>query len=362
MRDGRARPLVAVDAGPAARPSATGTELYARELAARLPALLGDVDFVLYSPRPAPGSGLDLTVMPFPRLWSQLRLPVELRRRRPDLLFVPSHVVPFWCPAPALTVVHDLAFERFPQAYTRTARAYLELTTRWAERACPVLLTVSEATRRDLAELHGVDPARVVVARPGGGEPAAHAPGGEEHDRRRLTELGLDRPFALHVGRLERRKNQVTAAAAVERVPGLLLACAGATADPGVARVLQASRPCRVLGRVDDATRDLLYRNAAALVFPSLYEGFGFPVLEAMRWGLPVIPARVSALPEVAGDAALYVDDPLDAGALSAQLERLVSDPALRARLAGAGMERARSFTWDSCAGTVAGVISSLVR
>src|SRR5947208_1865362 len=100
--------VVAVDANPATRPARTGTELYAREVTRRLPALAPDLTWRLYASRPAPGLGADLTVLPFPRLWSQLRLPAELIAQPPALLFVPAHAVPFVSPAPALAVVHDL--------------------------------------------------------------------------------------------------------------------------------------------------------------------------------------------------------------------------------------------------------------
>ncbi|MGH7903404.1 MAG: glycosyltransferase family 4 protein [Candidatus Dormibacteraceae bacterium] len=358
------RPLVAVDAGPAARRAATGTELYAREVSRRLPAAGPGIDWAFYSPRPAPGLGLDLFVMPFPRLWSQARLPLELVRRRPRLFFAPAHVIPFWCPAPALTVVHDLAFERYPGAYGGAARAYLRATTRWAERVCPTLIAVSEATRQDLVSMHGIDPRRIVVIPPGGGEPPPD--GGEppsgEGDAGRLRALGIDRPFALHVGRVEARKNQLAALGAVERIPDLLLVCAGSVSDPVLGGKLGRSPRCRLLGRVDDEDREILYRQASALVFPSLHEGFGFPVLEAMGRGLPVVTVRISSLPEVAGEAALYVDDPGDAAALSAQLERLLGDAGLRARLVTAGRERAALFTWDRCVGRIAEVIRSLIQ
>lgn len=353
------KPVVAVDANPATRAAVTGTEMVARELCARLPAAAPELDWRWYSSRPSAGFPHDLTVLPMRRLWSQLRLPVELRSRPPDLLFVPSHVVPFLWAGRSLTIVHDLAFERFPEAYSASARAYLRLTTWWAERRCPTLIAVSEATRADLAELHGVDPARVVVAHPGGGEVPAE-PGSAPADRRRLAELGLDAPFALHVGRLEARKNQATALRAVEALPGLLLACAGAETDPGLAAQLRRSPRSRLLGRVSAADRDLLYRRAEMLVFPSLYEGFGFPVLEAMRHGLPVVTSRVASLPEVGGDAALYVDDPRDYFALSLQVRRLMEDARLKGALISAGRKQARLFTWDSFAATVAGVIRDL--
>jgi glycosyltransferase involved in cell wall biosynthesis len=349
---------VAVDANPAARAARTGTEVYAREVARRLPAAAPELRFTLYSARPGDDvPGLDLTVLPGRRLWSQARLARELWRRRPDLFFAPSHVVPFLTPGRALTVVHDLAFERFPSAYTKGARTYLRLTTRWAERRCARLITVSESTARDLAELHGVDRERVSVVPLGGGEAPA-CPPEPEQARERVEALGVNRPFVLHVGRVEARKNQVTALAAVERVPDLLLVAAGPVADRALAARLDASRHARVLGRVSTADLEALYACAQALVFPSLYEGFGLPVLEAMRRGLPVVTAAVSSLPEVGGEAAVYVDDPLDAAGLAAAIERALAD---RQRLIGLGQARAAEFTWDRTARGVAAVIRELL-
>src|SRR5437763_8524680 len=154
---------IAVDANPAARDAHTGTEVYAREVARRLPAAAPDLRFVFYAPRPGDVDGIDLTVLPGRRPWSQGRLCRELWRRRPDLFFAPSHVVPFLAPGRTLTVVHDLAFERFPAAYRSFDRWYLRRTTRWALRRCLLVLAVSESTRRDLVELYGADPERVVV-------------------------------------------------------------------------------------------------------------------------------------------------------------------------------------------------------
>src|SRR5581483_5426163 len=189
---------VAVDANPLTRAVATGTELYARELARRLPGTIADVDWVFYASRPAAAATAapDLTVMPMRRLWSQVRLPVELRRRRPDLFFAPAHVVPFAWRGPALTTVHDLAYERFPAAYGTAARIYLRATTRSAVRRCRLLLTVSESTRRDLADRYGADPERIRVVAPGVAEPGPAAP------PERLAELGIDGRYVLHVGRV----------------------------------------------------------------------------------------------------------------------------------------------------------------
>jgi glycosyltransferase involved in cell wall biosynthesis len=344
---------VAVDANPATKALVTGTERYTREVVQRLPEVAPDLDWRFYAARPAPGLSVDLTVLPFPRLWAQARLPAELARRPPDLFLDLAHVVPALCPAPPLKVFHDLAFERFPGAYRPADLAYLRWTARGAARACRTMIAVSEATRQDLVSLYGVDPDRVTVVHEGGGE-AAPPDRDREADSARLRRFGIDAPYVLSVGRVEARKNQLAALEAVERLPGLLLVCAGAVHDEAMAARLDASPRCRLLGRVSDPELDLLYGNAEALLFPSLYEGFGLPVLEAMRHGLPVVATRTSSLPEVGGEAAIYVLDPRDSEAMASAIRRLRDDPALRRRLVAAGRKQAARFTWKGCAEGVA--------
>jgi glycosyltransferase involved in cell wall biosynthesis len=335
----------------------TGTERYTREVVRRLPEVAADLDWRFYAARPSPGLGVDLTVLPFPRLWAQARLPAELATRRPDLFLDLAHVVPALCPVPALKVFHDLAFERFPGAYRPADLAYLRWTARRAARVCQTMVAVSEATRQDLISLYDVDPGRVTVVHEGGGEGAPAA-----HDRRadaaRLRGFGVDAPYVLSVGRIEPRKNQLTALETVERLPQpLLLVCAGPIHDEAMAARLDSSPRCRLLGRVTDAERDLLYRNAEALLFPSLYEGFGLPVLEAMRQGLPVIATRTSSLPEVGGEAAIYILDARDSDAMASAVRRIREDPALRRRLVAAGRKQAARFTWQRCAEGIADAV-----
>jgi glycosyltransferase involved in cell wall biosynthesis len=355
MDTGR-RPVIAVDANPATKAAVTGTELYTREVVRRLPSVAPDLDWRLYAARPAPGLGVDLTILPFPRLWSQARLPVELARLRPDLFLDLAHVVPAWCPAPPMKVFHDLAFERFPGAYRPADLAYLRWATRRAARLCRTMIAVSEATRQDLASLYDVAPDRVTVVHEGGGE-GAPDPGDPAEDATRLRGFGIREPYVLTVGRVEPRKNQLTALAAVERLPGVQLVCAGAIHDEAMAARLDASPRCRLLGRVTDAERDLLYRRADALLFPSLYEGFGLPLVEAMRQGVPVVATRTSSLPEIGGEAAIYVLDARDSQAMAAALQRLRDQPALRRRLVAAGRRQAAHFTWDRCAAGVAAAV-----
>src|SRR5450759_698671 len=214
----------------------TGTEVYTREVCSRLPAAAPELRWRFFASRPRAGLGVDVTVLPLRRLWSQVRLPIALAAEKPDLLFVPAHAIPFAWPGKALTVVHDLAFERYPHAYSATERAYLRLTTRWAALRCPLLIAVSESTKADLVSVYGVRPERVRVVPLGASVPTvAPAPAS------RLAALGLNGTFVLQVGRIETRKNQAAALAAVARLHGVTLAVAGPERDPALAAKLRAS-------------------------------------------------------------------------------------------------------------------------
>lgn len=334
----------------------TGTEVYTREVSSRLEAAAPELAWRFFASRPRAGLGVDVMVIPFRRLWTQVRLPLALASERPDLLFVPAHAIPFAWPGKALTVVHDLAFERHPNAYSATERAYLRLTTRWAVMRCPLLIAVSESTKTDLVSVYGVRPERIRVV-PLGATP----PVGAAAPASRLAELGLNGSFVLQVGRIEKRKNQAAALAAVERLDGVTLAVAGPEKDPELAAKLRASPRARVLGRVDQPTLELLYRRASAVVVPSLYEGFGLPVLEALARGKVVVAAKASSLPEVGGDAALYFHDAADSEQLAKVLEVALNDEKLRTSLAKAARARAKKFTWERTAAGIADVIRELV-
>ena len=341
---------------PATRAVVTGTETFTREVCTRLPAAAPELRWRFFASRPKADLGVDVMVLPFRRMWSQARLPIALAREKPDLLFVPAHVVPFAWTGTVLTVVHDLAFDRLPDAYAPGERMYLRLTTRWAAARSRLLIAVSESTREDLVRSYGVSPERIRVV-PLGVSPPSVAPAPAE----RLSELGVDGSFVLQVGRIERRKNQATALAAVERLDGLTLVVAGPERDAALAARLRASPCCRVLGLVDQPLLELLYRRASAVVVPSLYEGFGLPVLEALARGKVVVAAKASSLPEVGGDAVLYFQDPEDPEHLARALEAALGDRDLQTKLEGAARARAAKFTWEATAAGVAAVIKELL-
>ena len=204
--------------------------------------------------------------------------------------------------------------------------------------------------------MYGVPPDRVRVVPLGISPPAV-----EPAPTSRLTELGLNGNFVLQVGRVEQRKNQAAALAAVEHLDDVTLVIAGPERDAALSEKLRNSTHCRVLGMVDQPMLELLYERAGAVVVPSLYEGFGLPVLEAMARGKVVVAAKSSSLPEVGGEAALYFHDSADPAHLAHVLEVALGDQALRTRLARAARARAAKFTWDKTAAGVAAVVRELL-
>lgn len=289
-------------------------------------------------------------VIPFPRLWTHLRLSAELITRPPDVLFVPAHVIPAVCPVPAVVTVHDLGYRHLPDAHPFAQRLYLDLSTRFSARAAAHVMADSEATKRDLIRFYSTPAEKITVVYPGRDESLRRVDAAPVRARYKLPET-----YLLHVGTLQPRKNLVRLIQAAEHAtrstPNIALVLAGRAgwlSEP-IVEAARRARHVQLLEYVPDEDLAGLYSGAAAFVFPSLYEGFGFPVLEAMACGAPVICSNTSSLPEVAGDAALQVD-PRDVAALSAAITRVVGDADLRAALRAQGYEQITKFSWERAA------------
>jgi glycosyltransferase involved in cell wall biosynthesis len=286
------------------------------------------------------------------RTWVTLRrpaLPGGLLDRL-DLVHATSAAVPPTGGRPLVATVHDLAFRHFPNAYPAAGRRYHERSARIVADEAARVLVPSEATARDLAELYGVDRSRITITPLGVEIPAEPDRAGAE---RLLRDLGVRGPFLLAVGTLEPRKNlpRLLDAFGVvsEELPGHWMVVVGPVGWGPRLRPTWDSVRVKLAGPVGDALLHALYQAADGLAYPSLYEGFGLPVLEAMANGTPVLTSDTSSLPEVAGDAALLVD-PQDRSAIAAGLVRLAGDDELRRRLVEAGRRRAAGFTWRATA------------
>lgn len=359
-------PTVAVDLR-ALVPEATGIGVYTRSLLGELAAPGrpgGGFRYLGLSQRPVRGAGelgaagVALEVQPAPLgvLWQQTRLPARLAAGDVDLFWSPLATLPWRCPVPAVVTVHDLTAVLFPEAHTARVRwSILPFLGRSLASARRVV-AISEATAADLS-FHFPecrDRLRVVP----NGVDARYRPGDPDAIAATRRELGAPDGYVLAVGTLEPRKNLPTLLTAWEALadadphaPPLVLV-GGAGWETGSFRRRLAALEARGLvhlGRVDDERLLALYQAASVFAYPSLYEGFGLPVLEAMACGVPVVTSDLSSLPEIAGRAALLVD-PRDPRALAAALHRLLTTPTLATDLAARGREQAARYTWAKTA------------
>lgn len=367
--------LIGIDASRTTVARRTGTENYALNLIRALLALRGDYRYRLYF-RDQPttdlfpmGDYVERCVIPFPRLWTHLRLSWEMQRCPPDLLFVPAHVLPPIRPRRSLVTVHDLGYRHFPRAHRPLDRLYLDISTRWNVHTATRVLADSEATKADLIHEYGTPTGKIVVVYPGRDEslrrvedPAAVAAV--------KVEYSITGDYILYVGTLHPRKNLARLVKAFALLNSqfatrnLQLVIAGRKGwlyGAILAKVKALGLTDRVVftGYVADADLPALLSGARLFAFPSLYEGFGLPVIEAMSCGLPVVCSEGSSLPEVAGDAALLVD-PLNTAALAAAMTRLLTDESLRANLITHGYRQAGRFSWERAARQVMDVIKEL--
>ncbi len=308
--------------------------------------------------RAAPHPALDVrrsrldTSNPLKRIvWEQAALPLTLARTRPLLHHGMAFALPAAWRGPSVVTIFDLSFLRYPDRLSAARRVYLRWATQYAARRAQRVITISESSKAEIAALLGTPPDRIDVAPPGVGEEfTPHPPEAVEAFRRAN---GLPERFILYLGTLEPRKN----------LPTLLRAYAGLPQRGAVKLVLAGARGWG-LGEIEalieqlDLDEDVIlpgfiagsdlpmwYNSAQIFAYPSAYEGFGMPVVEAMACGVPVVASAASSLPEAAGDAGRLVP-PDDVEAWQGALAELLDDPAEREAMAARGIEQAKRFTW----------------
>ncbi len=292
-------------------------------------------------------------------LWQQMTLPRLLARHGVDVLHSTHHDLPLRVPARVRRVVtvHDVTFLIMPGRYPPLRRWYMRVITTLAARVADAIIAPSHTVRRDVLERLRVGPERVAVVYEAAGERFRPAP--DDAVAQTLRREGLAaHPYVLSVGSLEPGKNRARLIAAIHalrsRGSQARLVIVGQPAwgyerDFALVRRLGLEDRVRFLDYVPAADLPALYTGARVFAFPSLYEGFGLPVLEAMACGTPVVTSNVSATAEVAGDAALLVD-PRDVEAIADAIERVLDDERLAADLRARGLRRAADFSWDRAA------------
>lgn len=366
---------IGIDASRATCELRTGVETYSSCLLPPLVDLItrGGDEAILYSPRPLTGFGGDATVlksdctpgqknkdafekkdilerkgvlerknvhvrvMRFPRLWTQVRLSMEMRQNAPDVLFVPSHTLPVVHPARAVITIHDTAFMEFPEAYSLFSRTYLRLSARFAVKRAKKIIVPSGATRDQLVRFFSCPIEKISVV-PHGFSPDSFSTSSlsEERIDEILSLFGLrrDTPFVFYIGRLESKKNVVRLIDSFmcfhEKFPEWQMVLAGGRGE-GFSKIMHAmslhekdgSWDCILMpGHITDEERAVLYRFCQFVAFPSLSEGFGFPLLEAAWHRKRVLASDISALREVALGSEYFVD-PLSVEAMANGMDNL---------------------------------------
>ena len=301
-----------------------------------------------------------MAARPLRQAWGRFDAPpLEWWTGRVDVVHSPNYVVPPARHAAQVMSVHDLTFIRFPELCTADTLAYPPLIRRALKRGATIH-TGSQFVADEILEEFDVEAARVVVVPYGATAPPPERPGTDADTGRRLAG---GHPFVLALGTVEPRKDLPSLVAAFDAVAGahpdldLVLAGPDGWGAEALTRAVAASpHRSRIhrLGWVDDEQRAALLRGASVYAYPSVYEGFGLPPIEAMAAGTPVVTTSAGSLPEVVGDAALVVA-PGDADALGQAMSRLLDDPALAQRLRAAGLEHSRRFSWDT---TAAGLVA----
>jgi glycosyltransferase involved in cell wall biosynthesis len=363
--------LIGIDASRAVASSPTGTEVYSLNVIRELLRASGDHRFRLYF-RQAPLPNLGLTarnaqqrVIGPRRLWTHLGLSWEVVKSPPDVLYVPAHVLPAVRRSRAVVTIHDVGYLDYPEAYTRSRWLYLHWSTAFSAKVATLIIADSYYTKAELVRRYGVEPDKVRVVH------LAHEEGLAPVEEKTTLEsvrsrYGIDGDYFIYLGTIQPRKN----------VFGLLRAYAELASRPGkTPKLVLVGRPGWLHEPLFRAVKDLniesdvvftgyvpdndvpaLLSGALALVFPSFYEGFGLPALQAMACGTPVIASNVTSLPEVIGEAGLLID-PRRPEQLADTMALIAGDDSLRRELRDRGLERASQFSWKKCAAETLSVL-----
>ncbi|HEX7042104.1 MAG TPA: glycosyltransferase family 1 protein [Patescibacteria group bacterium] len=310
------------------------------------------------------------------KLWTQIGLPLYLFTHfpRPDIFFTPTHYGPRWSPVPTVISVMDLSYIHFPELFAKKDLYQLKNWTSYSVKNASKIFTISQASKDDIIKEYRIDSKKIIVTYPGIKE-------NMEEKISNIKELeekfGIKGNYILFVGTLQPRKN-------IERlIEAFSLIVKG---DSGQARmtnglqlvvvgkkgwlyepILEAPKKFGVeesvkfLNFVEDKDLPSLYKNALCYVLPSLYEGFGLPVVEAMKYGCPVVTSNVSSLPEAGGDAALYFD-PLDTQDIAEKIEKVIESPKLREEMVKKGYNHIKMFSWKKAAKETLDVLQQIAK
>lgn len=342
---------IGIDASRANKEKRTGVEWYSYFLIQEFKRIVpADTQVILYSPTPLRDDLLPLPQnwevrilrWPFARFWTIFRFSWEMLWRKPDALFVPSHIIPFFSPKRTFTTIHDIGFKRFPECYSWLGRCLQNFGTKRALHKAKKILTPSQFTKQELIKIYNA-PEQKIIPIPHGCNTKLCAINADMV----LDKYKIKKPYLFYIGRLEKKKNIENILKAVKGL-NILLVLAGKKGLEFPNYQLQITN-YQYLGWVNDKDAQMLMNEAEILLYPSLYEGFGFPILDAFSLGVPVITSNCASMPEVAGDAALLVN-PKNPQEITEAIKKILTNPELKNNLISKGKERAKQFSWQTCA------------
>lgn len=353
--------IIGINASAALKENPTGVEEYVFQMIKHLAMIPGSRAhrFVLYlDPKLKSERLKDLQMLPdnfqlkflsFPYLWTQIRLAWEMRVAKIDVLLIPVHILPFIHPARSIVVLHGLEYEYFPELYPFWHRMYLKWSTKYALSRSSSIIVVSENTKKDLVKIYGANHNKIKVVHHGIKKPDVLS-----------YEFHNYSGYILYIGRVELKKNILGMIEAYNILRQKNTAIANKLVLVGgkgfgfekIEKAIESSpfkKDIYLKGYVAEDKKNDLWMKSSVFLFPSYYEGFGLPILEAQGAGIPVITSNTSCLPEVSGTGAVFVD-PKNPREIAAALEKVLSDKILRGNLIKAGLENIKRFSWKKCA------------
>jgi len=354
--------LIGIDASRAVKKEKTGTEYYSQEIIHHILNLSPDDKFILYAPYLPDENNLlsklpknaEWKIMPFPRLWSQIRFSWELffAQEKPYVIFEPAHTIPFFARGRMVVTIHDLGFMSRPDLYPLLERLYLKLTMRYSAKRANKIIAYSEFTKSDLVKYFHIKPEKINVI---------HLSIDKNKFNLEKPEMKLPEdiryPYIFYIGRLEVKKNIINLLKSFEIAlksnPNLSLVLSGkwGFGKEKIENFIQSFPPSikeKIIttGYIEDKKYLAILKNSAILSLVTNYEGFGIPVLEAMASGIPVVCSNNSALPEIAGDSALLVD-PNKPEEIAQAFVKATLNPEFKHNLINKGLKNCQRFDWQ---------------
>lgn len=364
--------LIAIDGFEASAPERVGVGRLEVELLKAIAHIDKKNSYRVYTPYaplgdlPPETNRFKYEIPSFKRLWSQVALPVKLvvDTPKPDVFYAPVHYAPRYCPVPLVVGIMDLSYIHFPELFKPIDLYKLKNWTAYSVNKAQGVIAISQSTKSDILKTYDIDPQKVHVVYPGINKFKTTMKGS----------YGIKDEYILYVGTLQPRKNIVRLIEAFKKVKsdgsgvtGLQLVIVGKKGwlyDEilGKAKELGIEKDVVFTGFVPDSQLPLLYANAKCFCFPSLYEGFGFPVLEAMQYGCPVVASNVSSLPELVGDAGVLVD-PQSVDSIAQGLKEVLTlKHEARMKRIEKGKKQASTFTWERAARETIDILESVAK